>query len=95
MEKMSQYQTIPFLTDEGEEVEFYILEQTMIGGVNYLLVTDDIEADETEVMMMKERQDEGGLYASYEFVEDEQELSAVSRVFEELMDDVDITLIYD
>lgn len=92
---MSQYKTIPFLTEDGKEVEFYILEQTMIGGVNYLLVTDDIEADETEVMMMKESQDSDGLYASYEFVEEEQELSAISRVFEELMDDVDIELIYD
>lgn len=92
---MSQYKTIPFLTEDGEEVEFYILEQTMIGGVNYLLVTDDIEADETEVMMMKESQDSDGLYASYEFVEEEQELSAISRVFEELMDDVDIELVYD
>lgn len=92
---MSQYKTIPFLTEDGKEVEFYILEQTMIGGVNYLLVTDDIEADETEVMMMKESQDSDGLYASYEFVEEEQELSAISRVFEELMDDVDIELVYD
>lgn len=92
---MSQYKTIPFLTEDGKEVEFYILEQTMIGGVNYLLVTDDIEAEETEVMMMKESQDSDGLYASYEFVEDDQELSAISRVFEELIDDVDIELIYD
>ena len=92
---MSQYKTIPFLTEDGKEVEFYILEQTMIGGVNYLLVTDDIEADETEVMMMKESQDSDGLYAPYEFVEEEQELSAISRVFEELMDDVDIELVYD
>lgn len=92
---MSQYKTIPFLTEDGEQVDFYILEQTMIGGINYLLVTDDIEAEETEVMMMKENPDSDGVYASYEFVEDEQELAAVSNVFEELMDDVDIELLYD
>ena len=92
---MSQYKTIPFLTEDGEKVEFYILEQTMISGVNYLLVTDDIEAEETEVMMMRENPDSDGIYASYEFVEDEQELAAVSGVFEELMDDVDIELLYD
>lgn len=92
---MSQYKTIPFLTEDGEQVDFYILEQTMISGINYLLVTDDIEAEETEVMMMKENPDSDGVYASYEFVEDEQELAAVSNVFEELMDDVDIELLYD
>lgn len=92
---MSQYKTIPFLTEDGEKVDFYILEQTMISGINYLLVTDDIDADETEVMMMKEDPDSDGVYASYEFVEDERELMAVSAVFEELMDDVDIELLYD
>ena len=92
---MSQYKTLPFLTDDGKEIEFYILEQTMIGGINYLLVTDDIEDEDTEVMMMRENADSDGLYATYEFVEDEQELSAVSAVFAELMDDVDIELVYD
>ena len=30
-----------FFTPEGEEpVEFYVLEQTVIGGQNYILVTD-------------------------------------------------------
>lgn len=92
---MSQDKTIPFMTDDGKKVEFYILEQTMISGINYLLVTDNIEAEDAEVMMMKEKPDSDGLYASYEFVEDEQELAALSRVFEELMDDVDIELLYD
>lgn len=92
---MSQCKTIPFLTEDGEKVDFYILEQTMISGINYLLVTDDIEAEETEVMMMKESSDSDSVYASYEFVEDEQELAAVSGIFEELMDDVDIELLYD
>ncbi|MDO4554800.1 MAG: DUF1292 domain-containing protein [Lachnospiraceae bacterium] len=92
---MGQYETIPFLTEDGEKVDFYILEQTMISGVNYLLVTDDIEAEETEVLMMRENPDSDGVYASYEIVDDEDELKAVSTVFEELIDDVDIELLYD
>ncbi|MDE6404131.1 MAG: DUF1292 domain-containing protein, partial [Lachnospiraceae bacterium] len=36
---------ITFTPQEGGAVGFYILEQTMIGGVNYLLVTDSAEED--------------------------------------------------
>lgn len=92
---MSRYKTIPFLTDDGEEIEFYIMEQTMINGINYLLVTDDIEDEEAEVMMMKENPNSDGVYASYEFVEDDNELTAISKIFAELMDDVDIEILYD
>lgn len=92
---MSRYKTIPFLTDDGEEIQFYILEQTMISGINYLLVTDDIDDEEAEVMMMKENPNSDGEYASYEFVEEDDELAAVSRVFSELMEDVDIEILYD
>lgn len=92
---MGGYETVPFLTEDGKKIEFYILEQTMIGGLNYLLVTEDWEDEDSEAMIMRERRDLDGLYASYEFVEDEGELAAVSRVFEELMDDVDIELVYD
>ena len=67
----------------------------MISGVNYLLVTDNLEDEDAEVMIMRENPDEEGEYASYEFVEDEEELEAVSGVFQELMEDVDIELLYD
>ena len=92
---MSRFKTIPFITDDGEEIQFYILEQTMIGGINYLLVTDDAEDEEAEVMMMKENPNSDGVYASYEFVEDDQELASISKIFAELMEDVDIEILYD
>ena len=31
---------ITFVPDGGDAVDFYVLEQTVIGGVNYILVTD-------------------------------------------------------
>lgn len=92
---MSRYKTIPFLTDDGTEVQFYIMEQTMIGGINYLLVTEDMDDEDAEVMMMKEDPNSDGEFASYQFVEDDSELAAVSKVFAELMDDVDIEILYD
>ena len=31
---------ITFIADDGEAVDFFVLEQTTVGGVNYILVTD-------------------------------------------------------
>ena len=59
----------------------FVLEETKINGINYLLVTDDIEDEEAEVMMMKENPNSDGVYASYEFVEDDNELTAISKIF--------------
>ena len=92
---MSKNITIPFITEDGEEIQFYIMEQTMISGINYLLVTEDLEDEEAEVMMMKENQNSDGEFASYEFVEDDDELTAISKIFAELMEDVDIEIVYD
>ncbi|MCD8133708.1 MAG: DUF1292 domain-containing protein [Clostridiales bacterium] len=71
----------------GEESEFYVLEQTCIGGVSYLLVTeDDDEEEESLAYILKEIQTEED-DVIYEIVEDEVELNAIFKVFAELLDD--------
>lgn len=89
---MKKTDSIPFLTDDGTEVEFGILEQTTINGRNYLLVSEEETAGEedTIVYIMRETSDSESDLASYEIVEDEDELESVSKVFEQLMEDLDI-----
>ena len=54
---------IKFMSEEmQEEAEFFVLEQTKVNGVSYILVTDSEE--------------------------DDVEIGAVSKVFEELLEDV-------
>ena len=85
-------QSINFITDEGEEIPFYIIEQTTLAGKDFLLVTDsDTQEDEAQVYIMQEISDQDD-QAIYEFVEDEAQLEALSKVFEELLDDVDIQM---
>ena len=81
------------LTDEdGSDLDFYILEQTELGGETYLLVTDSAEDEEdAEALILREIVTENG-EAVYETVEDETTLSALSKLFEELLEDVDILL---
>lgn len=74
--------------DTGEKIELYILEQTCINGVNYLLATEE-ETEDSEAWILKEiRTEENDLI--YEFVEDDVEFDAIARVFEEMLEDVGI-----
>ncbi|HJB82758.1 MAG TPA: DUF1292 domain-containing protein [Candidatus Mediterraneibacter intestinavium] len=77
--------------DGSGEEEFFVLEETKINGSSYILVTDSQE-DDAECLILRE---EGGPQEGdsiYEIVEDETELLAVSKVFEELLEDVDIEM---
>ena len=85
-------QSINFITDEWEHLPFYIIEQTTLAGKDFLLVTDsDTDEDEAEVYIMQEISDQDD-QTVYEFVEDETQLEALSKVFAELLDDVDIQM---
>ena len=75
--------------DTKEEVEFFVLEQTRVNGNNYILVTDS-EEDEAECLILKDMSAAEDKESLYEIVEDNVELSAVLKVFEELLEDVDI-----
>lgn len=61
--------TITLTTDDDEEIELMVIEQTMINNVNYLLVTDS-EEDEADAYILKETGAETE-EAYYEFVEDQ------------------------
>ena len=80
---------LTFQGKDGEQAEFYVLEQTRVNGVNYLLVADS-EEDDGECLILKDMASEEEQGSLYEIVEDEQELSAVLTVFEQLLDDVEI-----
>ena len=71
--------------------EFFVLEETMINGSTYLLVTDS-EEDDAECLILKETDGSVPGDSVYEIVEDETELLAVSKVFEELLEDVNIEM---
>ena len=78
-----------FQGKDGDSAEFYVLEQTRMSWVNYLLVTDS-EEDDGECLILKDTSEDQDQESLYEIVEDEKELDAVLTVFEELLDDVDI-----
>ena len=88
----SKSEKIVFTTEDNEQVEFYVLEQTRVNGVNYLLIADSEDEDgEANAHILKE-QEVLGEDAVYDIVEDDNELEAISKVFETMMDDIDIAI---
>lgn len=83
---------LTFVTEENEEVSFFIIEETRISGTNYLLVTDsdDEEDEEASAFILKDTSGAKDAEAVYEFVEEEAELDSVGRIFAELLDDVEL-----
>lgn len=79
------------VNETGEEVEFYVVEQTRINNTNYLLVTEDDDGtDEAEAYILKDLSEDSDAEAVYEFVEEDEELDYVSKIFAEILEDIDL-----
>lgn len=83
---MEKENIITFILDDGTEVQLEIIEETMINGVNYLLAVD-IEDEESAMILREQQSDENEI--TYIPVEDENEIEAISKVFSELLEDIE------
>ncbi|MFR2011411.1 MAG: DUF1292 domain-containing protein [Christensenellales bacterium] len=87
MEENKETKVVNFTTDNGEEIPFFVVEETKIAGENYLLVTDS-EDDEADAYILREVS-ENTEESFYEMLEDDDKINAISKVFAELLDDVE------
>lgn len=81
---------IEFETEDGQKVSFFVVEQTTLAGKDYLLVTDSEEQEAQAYILQKVTDDQN--QQVYEMLEDDEELEALSKIFEELLEDVEIEL---
>ena len=67
------------------------LQETTVTGQTYLLVTEEEEGD-ADCYILKEINVDDTEQVTYEFVEDDNELMAVGKVFSELLEDTEIEM---
>lgn len=84
---MEKLEKVTFNPDGEEPVDFYVVEQTRIGGFNYILVSDSQEGD-GEALILKDLSKDGEEESVFTIVSDEDELAAVAGVFEDMLEDV-------
>lgn len=83
---------IVFTPVDGEEpVKFYVVDQTMLRGETYLLVTDSAEGDGT-ALILHDTAPGNADESVYEIVEDDTELQAVAGLFRDTLEDMGIGL---
>ena len=83
---------IVFIDEDGNEVEMYVVEETRINNVNYLLVTEDEgDVEEAEAYILKDISKEEDEEAVYEMVVEDSEIDYIGKVFSELLEDIDIS----
>ncbi|MEG1292724.1 MAG: DUF1292 domain-containing protein [Clostridium sp.] len=78
-------------TDDGDKLDLYVLEETTINGENYLFVSDSEEEDGA-CYLLKDKSKPEDAEAAYEFVDDDDEMEYLSKIFAELLGDTDVEI---
>ena len=90
---INEEKKITLTNEDGEEIVFYVLEETRINSMNYLLVTDVADDDdEGECYILKDLSKREEEEALYEFVEDDNEIDYLFKIFSELLDGADVEI---
>ena len=78
---------------EGEDhaVDFYVLEEAVLGGTQYLLVTDS-QDDDGEALILRADAGGDGTEVTYEIVEDDRELTAVLLLMRDSLEELGIEI---
>lgn len=76
---------------EGEDhaVDFYVLEEAMLGGKQYLFVTDS-QNDDAEALILRANPNDDGNEVTFDVVEDEDELTAVLLLMRDDLEELGI-----
>ena len=73
---------IVFIDEDGNEVEMYVVEETRINNVNYLLVTEDEgDEEEAEAYILKDISKGEDEEAVYEMVVEDSEIDYICLLY--------------
>ena len=89
---MDNEKKITLRTDEGEDLDLFVLEETRINGIDYLLVTDEEDEADGACYILKDTSRAEEAEALYQFVEDDREAEDLFKIFTQLLDDGDVEL---
>ena len=70
---------ITFCPEDGEAVEFFVLEQTRLGG-----------DDDAEALILKDVSAPEDEEAIYSIVDDDKEMDAVAAIFTDMLEDIEL-----
>jgi uncharacterized protein YrzB (UPF0473 family) len=90
---MEEFETVVMTDDDGNDVEFVIIDNIMSAGERYLLVVEKelMDDDETDAIILKEISiDEEDV--TYELVEDDAEFDRIADLFAQSGEDYEVRI---
>lgn len=82
---------IVLTTEEGEKETFFVIEETKINNVDYLLVAKSMD-NGSDAYILKDLSEPHEAEARYQFVDDDAEVEYIGKIFAELLDSQEIEL---
>jgi len=89
---MTEDNKITITDDEGNQIELFVLEETKLNGAYYILTTDAPEGEDGECYILKDVSAAEDEEAIYKFVDNDDELDFVGKIFTELMSDTEVSI---
>ncbi len=88
-----EFETIMLTDENGDEVEFAVIDALELDGNSYILVLEAefIDDEEASAMILKKTEEEGD-EVSYELIEDDEEFDKVAEAFQNGNDDYDVEI---
>lgn len=88
-----EFETIMLTDEEGEEVEFAVIDAVESEGQSYILVLEaDLLDDENAEAMILKKTAEDGEEVNYELIEDDAEFDKVAELFQNANDEYDVEI---
>ena len=88
-----EFETIMLTDENGEEVEFAVIDAVEAEGQSYILVleADLLDDENAEAMILKKTADDGE-EVNYELIEDDAEFDKVAELFQNANDEYDVEI---
>ncbi|MEA5084427.1 MAG: DUF1292 domain-containing protein [Lachnospiraceae bacterium] len=88
-----EFETIMLTDENGEEVEFAVIDAVEADGQSYILVLEaDLLDDENAEAMILKKTAEDGEEVNYELIEDDAEFDKVAELFQNANDEYDVEI---
>jgi len=88
-----EFETIMLTDEDGEEVEFAVIDAVEAEGQSYILVLEaELLDDENAEAMILKKTAEDGEDVNYELIEDDAEFDKVAELFQNANDEYDVEI---
>lgn len=78
--------------DNNDDIKVRVIEQTVVGNTNYLLVEDLNDNEDLSCFILKDTSDSNDENANYSILDNDDEFDKIAEIFKNILEKDDIEL---